>query len=1033
MYIGKIWVLRGQDVEFQLLGPVRVIRDGKPVGVGTRQQRFVLAVLALHPNQLVTVDRLIDLLWPDEPPPTARGIIHRHVSGLRAVLAPAGALTDAVSLRREGPGYLLACDPITIDAHRFIDLIGQARAEPDPGHQLRILNQALGLWRGPALADTTSEPIRGMLSRHLDEARLTATERRLAALLDLDRHDEAIPDLTRLAADHPDRHRVTELLMTALHRTGRTTDALTVYRNTKRRLAEDEGLDPPPQLQQLELAILRDQPAPAEPASRPTPAGPPHHVPRQLPAPPQLFTGRAVELADLDKIHDASTVVITAIDGMAGIGKTALAVHAAHQMIDRYPDGQLFIDLHGYTHGVAPVEPGEALDRMLRALGVPAERIPDDLDERAGLYRSRLADQRMLIVLDNAATETQVTPLLPGAPGCLVLVTSRRRLAGLDHTHTLSLDTLPLDDAVALLSQTAGESRPAGQPPEASAELVELCGRLPLAIRIAAARLRSHPTWDLSHLSQRLRNQQHRLVELAAGQRSVTAALDLSYQDLNADPQRTYRLLGLHPGPDIEPYATAALLDCTALEAGQLLEQLLESHLLQEPTPGRYWFHDLTRAHAAHTATRDETQHGRQTALDRLLDHYRHTAALAMDVAYPYDREHRPQVPPARTPSPALPDPEPALDWLDSELPNLLATARYATAHDRPAHLLHLSTILHRHLRNRGHYHDASTLHQQAMTTARATGDQAVEIEALTGLGHIHWLQGRYEQATDHFQQALRLARATGHQTAELNALTGLGNTHMLQSRYEQATDHYQHALQLARTTGDRGTEQTALVGLGSVHRMLGQYERAADHYQRAMRLARDTGHRPGELQALAGLGHIHRAQGRYQQAANQYQQALRLSRATGHRTGEQAALSGLGNIHRRQGQYEQATDHYQQLLDLANEYGSRNWQFEARQGLGRLQHATGHPDAALTDHQEALSLATELGHPDDQARAHDGLAHAHHAMHQYERARTHWQHALDILTRLGIDDTDDEETTVTAIRTHLANLDPNQTAAPTE
>ena len=1011
-------------MELQLLGPVRLIRDGSPVGVGTRQQRFVFAALALHPNQLVTVHRLIDLLWPDEPPATARNIIHRNVSGLRAVLAAERPSTDGVSLRREGPGYLLACDPMSIDAHRFVDLISQARAEADPLRQLGILDRALGLWRGPALADTASEPIRGMLSRHLDEARLTATERRLAALLDLDRQDEAIPDLTRLAADHPDRHRVTELLMTALHRTGRTTDALTVYRNTKRRLADGEGLDPPPQLQQLELAILRDQPAPAESVERPVPS---HQVPRQLPTPPQSFTGRIIELADLAEVHDASTVVITAIDGMAGVGKTALAVHAAHLMVERYPDGQLFVDLHGYTEGVAPIAPGEALDRLLRALGVSGERIPADVDERAALYRSRLADQRMLIVLDNAATEAQVTPLLPGARGCLVLITSRRRLAGLDHTHILSLNTMPPADAVALLRQTAGESRLNGQPPEALAELVELCGRLPLAIRIAAARLRSHTSWDLEHLTRRLRDQQNPLIELAVGQRSIIAALDLSYHDLSADLQRAYRLLGLHPGQDIDLYAAAALLDAAVPDAGQLLEQLLDAHLLQEAAPGRYLLHDLTRAHAAHTAAvRDETEHGRRTALDRLLDYYRHTAAAAMDASYPYERERRPTVPAARTPGPTLSD-RAAHDWLDCELPNLLAAASYANEHDRPAHLLHLSVILHRHLRSNGRYHDAITLHQQALTAARVTGNQTAEIETLVGLGYIHRVQGRYERATDHYQQALKLVRTTNHPPGELDALAGLGHIHRMQSRYEQATDHYQQAWQLARTTGDRIGQVQALTGLGYTQRMQGRHEQATNFLERALRLARDSGYRAGEQNALIGLGNIHRLQRRYEQATDHYQQALQLARTASHHPGELDALVGLGNVHRMQGRYEQATEHYQRLLDLAHHSGDRNWQFEARQGLGRLQHATGHPDAAITHHRHALALATALGQPDDEARAHDGLARAHRALHQADQARKHWQHALDILTQLGVDRADDQETTLAAIRTHLADLDHHQ------
>jgi tetratricopeptide (TPR) repeat protein len=706
-------------------------------------------------------------------------------------------------------------------------------------------------------------------------------------------------------------------------------------------------------------------------------------VPRQLPAPQQQFTGRAGELAELEDVPDPSTVVISAIDGMAGIGKTALALQVAHRITDRYPHGQLFIDLHGYTQGIEPIEPAEALDHMLRALGIPGTQIPVSLDQRAALYRSRLADQQMLIVLDNAATETQVAPLLPGSPGCLVLVTSRRRLAGLDHTHTLSLDTLPSPDAVTLLRHTAGEDRLAGQPPDLLTELVELCGRLPLAIRIAAARLRSHPTWHLAHLVERLRVQQHRLGELEAGPRSVTAALDLSYQQLSLEQQQAYRLLGLHPGPEFDAYATAALLDSTLPPAGRVLDQLLEAHLLQEPTPGRYRFHDLTRAHAAHTA-RDHTAPTPDAALGRLLDYYRHTAAAAMDAAYPYEQKDRPQVPPAHTPGPELIDPAAALAWLDTELPNLLAAARSATGHGRPAQLLHLSTILHRHLRTRGRYHDADTLHQQALATASAAGDQAGQLNPLNGLGDIHGLQGRYAPAVDHFEQALRIARTTGNRTGEQAALNGLGHIHLMQGRYRQAADHYQQALQIARTTGNRTGELNVLNGLGHIHLMQGRYRQAADHYQQALRIARTTGNRPGELDALTGLGHIHLRQGRHAQAA----------------------------------------DHYQQLLDLAQESSDRNFEFEAWQGLGRLSHATGHPDAAIAHHERALTLAGELSQPDDQARAHDGLAHAHHTRAQHEQARQHWQQALNLLTDLGIDHTDDEETTTAAIRARLAGLD---------
>jgi DNA-binding SARP family transcriptional activator/tetratricopeptide (TPR) repeat protein len=1044
----------GTRLRVQLFGEVRAWRGAEPVQLGPSQRRAVFAVLALSGGRPVSRDELVSALWGDDPPRHAPNVIQTHVMHLRQSLDPdRSARAPSEVLARSGDGYLLRLAADQVDVLRFRQLVGtvrEAHRSGTPDACVAAAEEALRLWQAAPVADLP------LLAGHplvatLVEERWAVVAWFADAALRRGTPGDALAAVEEGVAARPLDEPLHAWLIRLYAALGRRVDALGCYERLRRQLADELGVDPTPQLRELHQAVLREEhpvparnPAPAAPPSAAPPsaappsaappstappAGPAHQVPRQLPVPPQLFTGRAMELADLDKIHDASTVVITAIDGMAGVGKTALAVQAAHQMVDRYPDGQLFIDLHGYTDGVAPVEPGEALDRMLRALGVPGEGIPASLDERAGLYRSRLADQRMVLLLDNAAAETQVAPLLPGAPGCVVLVTSRRRLVGLDHTHTLSLDTLPPADAVALFRNCVNDSSLSGQSPELVTELVELCGRLPLAIRIAAARLRSHPTWDLEHLVQQLRDQQHRLVELAAGQRSVTAALDLSYQDLTADLRRTYRLLGLHPGPDIDPYAAAALFDAARREAGRLLEQLHDAHLLQEHVPGRYRFHDLVRAHAADTATRDEAEDGARAALGRLLGYYRHTASVAMDAAYPYERERRPPIPPGHTPSPDLSGPA-ALSWLDNELPNLLATATYATEHDSPEHLLHLAITLHRHLRVRGLHRAGEALHHQALTAARATGDQRAEIEPLIGLGNLHRLLGRSEQATDHYQQALQLARAIGSRPGELDALLGLGNIHRLQGRYEQATDHLEQALRLARSAGSRPGEIEALVGLGNIHRLRGRYERANDNLERALRLARTIGHRPAEMDALIVLGIVHRLEGRRGHATDDLEQALEIARATGHRPCEQAALTGLGQVHRQQGRYQQATQHYQQLLDLAHETGDRNMQFEAWQGLGRLQLATGHPDAALTHHGRALALATELGQPDDEARAHDGLAYAHHALRQPERARTHWQHALDILTRLGVDHTDDEETTSATIRAHLGGDE--GTEAPT-
>ncbi|MCG5221018.1 BTAD domain-containing putative transcriptional regulator [Streptosporangium soli] len=739
---------------------------------------------------------------------------------------------------------------------------------------------------------------------------------------------------------------------------------------------------------------------------------------RQLPADVGAFVGREQELAVLDRVGDTATVVITAIDGMAGVGKTALAIHAGHQLSPRFPDGDLFVDLHGYTHGMTAADPADTLARVLGVLGVPGESIPQHIDDRAALYRSVLAGRKMLIVLDNAADEAQVRPLLPGAGGCLVLITSRRRLVGLDGADTVSVDVLPPADAIALFTGTAGQERVAGVPHDLLAEVVRRCGLLPLAIRLAAARLKTHPAWSVSHLLQRLEEHERRPEELQAGQRSVTAALDLSYRELTPAEQHTYRLLGLHAGIDIAPDAAAALLDTTITRALTLLDRLLEVHLLQEPVPGRYRFHDLIRAHAAEKAAEEEPESDRRTALTRLLDHYSQAASAAMDRLYPYEADARPRPPTGTT---SMPDPATATTWLDAELANLLALAQYAAEHGFPEHIQHLSVTLHRCLRTRGRYAEAETLHARALTAARAAEDRTSEMEALLGLGEIRYRQNQYNMTLEDTSRALDLARDIGNRSGELRALNTLGLLRAVHGQYAQSIEDFTQALDLAQAIGQRTGELDALIGSGHIHRMMGRHEPAVENLERAFDIARTIGHRTGELRALLGLGHIHLGQGEYGPATDCFTRALDLARGAEHRLGELDSLTALGDLNRLQGRYEHARDCYQQAVDLAREIGNRNWQFEAIHSIGRLQHDCGRPDEALDSHGQALRLATDLDQPGDQARAHDGLAHAHAALGHHDQARHHWCQALAILSALGTGHSDERGVDVESIRAHLA------------
>jgi tetratricopeptide (TPR) repeat protein/transcriptional regulator with XRE-family HTH domain len=641
-------------------------------------------------------------------------------------------------------------------------------------------------------------------------------------------------------------------------------------------------------------------------------------VPRQLPADVIAFVGRERELSVLAGDDDRPSLLLSAVNGMAGIGKTALALHAAHRLAPLFPDGQLFIDLHGYTPGMSPVEPADALDRLLHTLGVPGEQIPRHPEDRAALYRSVLSTRNVLIVLDNASSETQVQPLLPGHSGCRVLITSRRRLSGLDDVRTVSLDVLPVRDAIALFTRTAGRERIAGTSRNMLAEAAERCGLLPLAIRIAASRLRSHSTWDVAHLLDRLSAHDRRLSELAAGRRSIAAALDLSYRELTDEQRRAYRLLGLHPGRTVAADAVAALLNIRPMPAARLLDHLLEANLLKEVAPDRYHLHDLVRDHAVHAAG-EEPEPERQAALTRLLDHLSQTATAAIDLLHPHEID---RITPAEAPPPAQRDPRHAADLLDAELANLLAAARHAADHGGPARALHLSATLHPFLRIQARRTEAEALHAKAPAVGRATGNRAGELHALLGLGDILRVQGGHRQASHDLSAAPEITRATGRRTGELPALAGPGVVHGMQARYQQATDDISQALKIARDTGNHAGELSALTFLAWVYRMRGRHEQAADHYADALELARELGNRMGELKPLSGLGHIHLARGEHEEAATYFTRVLELASATGSRTAELRSLRGLAEIQRLQGRHAQAVGTYRQVLQLAQEMG---------------------------------------------------------------------------------------------------------------
>jgi tetratricopeptide (TPR) repeat protein/DNA-binding SARP family transcriptional activator len=1046
---------------FSLLGDVTARQGGRLLPFGGGRQRAVLAVLLFHPNTVVRRTEIVRLAWgeQDDPPRTIDALVADYISRLRNAFRQAGADGEVHLIARQ-PGYLLEVDEETIDWHRFSRLVDRARRARDAAEMddaARLLWEGLALWRGPALADVgpALDPIR----RQMEERRLAAAEDLAEIELTRGRADRVVPLLIDLTISHPVRERLVALLIQALHAAGRRDEAVAAYQRSRRQLANMLGLDPAEAIEDAYQALLSGQ----------RPNGHPPAGPAQLPLDTANFVGRTAELAELlalapvqpaDPASGSGPVepvgasvpyagppasgagVICVIDGMAGVGKTALAVRAAHQLARWFPDGQLFLDLHGYTVKAPRVEPAEALGRMLRSLGVAGESIPQHLDDRAALYRGRLAARRMLILLDNAYSADQVRLLLPAAPGCLVLVTSRRRLAALDDAHPLSLETLPAPDAVTLFSRVAGAERVSGQHAEIE-RIADLCGGLPMAIRIAAARLRNHPAWQPRYLADRLSDAQDPPWDLDDGERSIAAAFTLSYRDLTGAQRRMFRLLGLVPGSDVDAYTAAALIEAPAGRAERLLQDMLDAHLLGQQVEERYRFHDLMRFFAADLAAAEDSRADRRAALARLLNYQLQTASSAMNVLFPHERDRRPRISISTASGPDVSARSAARAWLDTERSNLIAAAALAAEHGWPDHTRHLDTTLYRYLITGAHYTDALELHQHALSAVRGqrdragegtildhlgntyrrlgryeealahfraalaaheeVGDRVEEAITLTSIGAVLGLHGRYDDALGHLRRALALDRRVGNLANEANTLVNLGNVHTFGGDSDEGVAHYQRALRIFADIGDRAGEGTVVANLGNFHLRSGDYDEAVAHYQRALRIFADIGDRAGQGLALTNLGEVHERCGRYDLALEHLQQALEIFRAIGHRPNQSETLSLLASAYAALQRYEESVEHLERALGIAREIGDHTLEAAVTNGLGMTLRASGQPEQALTAHRSALTLAHRLGNRYEEARALEGIAELLDAAGDHLAARQHWRDALDIYTDLGV------------------------------
>ncbi|MBW4722176.1 AfsR/SARP family transcriptional regulator [Saccharothrix obliqua] len=905
-------------VEFRVLGPVEAEVDGRPVDLGHARQRWVLAVLLVAANQWLSADQLLDRAWGDRIPYGGRDSLYGYLSRLRRALRATG---EADIVRRSG-GYELVVDPDAVDVHRFHRLVADAHATDDEG-AAALLGRALELWRG--------EPCTGLDTPWIDAVRAELERQRLAAELDhndlrlrLGRHAGLLTGLAALTTTHPLDERLAGQFMLALYRNGRQADALDHYRRLRARLAEDLGTDPGPDLQRLHQRILAADPALADPAAE---AGRPPATPRQLPAAPGMFTGRHAELAQLDHAPTttASTVLISAIGGAGGIGKTWLALAWAHRNLHRFPDGQLFVDLHGFSPTGRPIDPADALRGFLTALGAAPDGLPPDRDGLAARYRSLVAGRRMLVVLDNAATAEQVAPLLPGSPTCTVLVTGRTTLPSLIDRHGarhLSLDVLTPAEARALLAARLGEARIDAES-AVTDELLGLCGRHPLALTITARHAATRPHVPLAEIAAELRESGLDMLDHDTDPTaSLPAVLSWSLRWLT-DRQRTvFALLGIAPGPDIDLPAATALTGEPEVDTRKALRALEDHFLLDRHAHGRYAMHDLVRAYAATTAHDHLTEPVRRAALERVVDHYLHTAHAADRLLDP----HRQPItigPPAAGARPlALPDPPSALAWLNTHHPHLLSAQHTADATGRYPAVWHLAWALTTFHMRRGHRHDALAVWQAAVDAAEHLPDPATRALAHRRLGHAYSELELHDQAVEHLHRALALTEH--HQDTNQQAQTHhyLARIRERQGDDRQALEHARYALDLFRTLDEPVAEAVALNAVGWYAAHVGDYDTARDHCLAALALARHHHATNSEAAVLDSLGFIDHHTGHHHRAVDHYQQALTLYRALGDTTDAAHTLDRLGHPHVALGRGDRARAVWQEALELYREQG---------------------------------------------------------------------------------------------------------------
>jgi DNA-binding SARP family transcriptional activator len=923
------WHVPHDRMWFTVLGPVRVWLVDREIDLGTPQQRTLLALLLVHANQPVSQSEIVDVMWGQDPPDSALNSVHRYVGTLRRALEPGLAPRDAgMWLSRSSGGYRLHGDANTIDLLRFRQLIRQARdaLAGNAAAAVALYAKALELWQGPAAAGLGSE-IRGHpMFTALDQEYLAAAREAADTVRATGEPQALLPVVAKAADRGPLDEALQARLMLMLASAGRQAAALELFEKVSGRLAEELGIDPGPELAAARDRVLRQGATPVQqgaataPRATTTPGG---VRPAQLPADLSTFSGRAAEMAAALALHvdEARAPGVVVIGGLAGVGKTTFAVHWAHLIASRFPDGQLYVNLRGFDPDGQVMEPSEAVRRFLEALDVPPGRIPVGLDAQAALLRSHLAGRRILILLDNARNTAQVRPVLPGSSTCFVLVTSRDRLAGLiasDGAHPIALELMSASEARQLLISRLGEDRVALDP-EAVEDVIALCDRLPIALAIVSARAATHLHVPFGTLARELRDATARLDLLTTGdpETDVRAVFSWSYHALTEGAARLFRLLGLHPGPDISALGVANLVALAPAQAQKLLDEVVRVGLVAEHAHGRYALHDLLRAYASTLAHDTETEAERRAAIDRILDYYLHTGFAGDRLLSPVREPMALFEPGLGVTLPHLADRQEALAWFAAERSVLLAAIDHTSAAGLDRRTVELAWTMTDFLTLQGMWHDQVATQSAAVMAAQRLDDLKAEAYAYRDIAYANTRLGRFQESRTHLDASLDLTRRLGDHTGEAYTHLAIGMVWDRQGGHREALDHAQQALALFQRAGHRRGQANALSSAGWEHAQLGDFRQALTACREALEAFQEIDDRAGQSNTWDSVGYAHHELGEYAEAIACYHHSLDLVRELGDRYGEATVLTHLGDSHRAMGEEDEARTTLQRALTI--------------------------------------------------------------------------------------------------------------------